>query len=382
MDTPPADHSNPSDGVPPIFPAKKILGGLFTVLTVLAVGAVLFWWHTPTRKPDLSELSTELERQAAQDAEQAEFVRRATMDENAPLNLTDHEWVQRLAGAWWLDSGDGPTVLVFGDATLTRTELGGGIIEHFGVSGLPSSPYFTVFIGSKAAPDHRFLTFQDEAGRYTLLLDDLRHHEDDLFSFRPAGTRDRSYARKLEVSSLFGLRRPAERAEKSGRERAEPSRIDDDIWRRAESLQRQGKLDSLEQLLTRLLPAEPHRREARHRLSRLPTWKETQRRELLRELERNLRRLVGALQDEEHGAALDLFAADARQATADLLQDVSRYGRLRPRIHLGQAEVEDGVVIFNATLTLESRSRRQRSVESLRWTCRMQDGIFLDPLSR
>lgn len=395
----PEGGGGPTFPVPKIFPVRKAVAAWLGLLSLSAAMMLVFRWWTPVQKPDLTALIDTPTDSAGTDVEQAEFLNRALESVDGPRTLTDRQWVSRLAGAWWIDLGQGPTVVVFDGDVVTRTEIDGGIVELRSARGRGVPPYFAVLGGSEGSPEHRFLAFQNEAGAYVLLLDDLASHGDDRFSFRLGGTRTRRDGRRLQVPldelvpgsigrtadrevTTPSRRRPLFRLEPSERDAPRARRTVDDMWRQAEDLRQQGRFQTLERLLVRIVLADPTHREARRWQRQLPGWQRRQLKQSLGRLEDRLRHLAGYMRSGDLDGALGLFAPGAQAQTRPLLVEYFRSPRRRAGIQLSAYESVDGMLIFDATCTLESGRPRGRSIETVRWKSRLVDGRFLDPLER
>ncbi len=379
------------------------VGMVAGALAIGLIALIVSWWRaSPPPPTDLLAPQATDAGDEAPDVEQQAFRQRqerlSAQAEAEPQpeletdrSAVDLEWVQRLAGRWRLDFGRRAISVVFGTTPAKVLDTDALQLTLFPVSGRGLPPYFTVLRGSEGGS---LLGFQNEQGQYEVVLDDLRSHGQDLFSYRIGGTPHRGYGHR---EGRIGRRpdgppgepefEPFPEREEALPERREPIEITierqplEKLWSRAEALKDAGRYDSLEIALERVLVSHPSHRKAERWSRNLSKWRAKQRRNLQAQLDRNLKRLQQAVGRQDLEDVLDLWHAGARSAGRGFFQSFfQRFERTRLRYQLKGSEVDDGTLIFDATLTFEGSDGRQRSLESRPWRGRLVDEYFLDPL--
>ena len=111
-------------------------------------------------------------------------------------------------------------------------------------------------------------------------------------------------------------------------------------------------------------------------------WKERQDRTLRARLRRNLDKLQEAVASKDLDDALEMWLPGARPATGAFLERFFEgHERTRLRFQVGNADLEDGTLVFDATLTFEGLSGSRRTLDPHPWRARLHGDSFLDPLS-
>ena len=381
--------------------------GAVVLLGVLGVAAVVgSWWRSSPQPPtELLGLRSTESQPPATDVEQLAFAAKRDVDrEIAPLPLsdavalTDYAWIERLAGRWTLDLGDRAVAATFGRVAVNRVPGSRLTLDIFPVDGRGVPPFYTVL---RRSENDSFLAFRDEDGQYLGLLDDLQAHGDDLISYRPGGADARR----------FGHRSPSSRVDDPDDPRGGPDIVRNleadsglrhgptepelepkpvvikverrslkELWRRAETLKKSERYDSLEPALDRVLASDPGHRKAKRWRSSLPKWRARQHKQLRSRLGDSLDELQEAVEDQDLDDAVDLWLPGARAATGSYLAGFfRRFDRTRVRYQLKSFEIDDGTMIFDIALTLEGFDGRQRSIETHPWRGRLYGEHFLDP---
>ena len=398
---PASPSSKPGTSDLPPFRALPFL--ILTALMGLSAAGIwsLGWWRQSPERPDLSTLKDRTSQNAVLDSEQDAFRSRPSTEpepEVEPLTeiespdgetgnpLTSRDWIDRLAGLWVLDLGQGPQRVRLGSDIVLKIHRTDWTLELFPTGGGGVPPYYTVFENPEGSA---FLLFRSEDNSASLLLDDLQEHGDQLISFRLQGTSKRSYGHRLQRSGFYDSEplspfstprisrvNPRDRPPSPMERRTRPG-----LWSQAERLRDLGRFESLEDMLDRILRIDPGHAEAREWKSQLPRWRQEQRQNLVSALGDHLDDLSRAVERGRWGDVSRLFIRSAGTSSRRFLQRHFRNSQGRKaRFQIRSLELEDGVLRFDAVLTLESEETNHKSIQTIRWRGRFFDGSFLDPL--
>lgn len=382
----------------PVFPARRVLGSALAIGLILAGVLAANHWLRPLERPDLSDLRDKPSQEIAVDPEQSAFLEprdEAPLPplESAPSSI-DYPWIARLKGEWSFDLSRGVVALSFSDDPPRPALESLGPLDHFPVRGLDpddeSPTYFTVLTSQDS--NNPFLLLRDAQGKTLDMLDDLKVHGTDLISYRLRGSSSRRYGHRLRGPQNVPFRmaqiehESGEAEERETDRHTQASRIQvhrlssSELWQKAEAFKRAGRFDSLERLLRRIPPSDPKARRARQWQKRLPRWRKDQKSRMNRDLRRSLETLQRGIEAGRSEAVLPLFTDGAQRPTQEFLDGFfARGDRHGARYLLKSLELQDGVLIFDVTYTLESVSGSTLSLETHPWRARLHGKQILDP---
>jgi hypothetical protein len=389
---------------------------LATTALALALVAVLITWWSATPSSPVTDLGLRTADGAGEvegggeliDAEQSAFLERrggaALEGEDGAggtgneATFTDTVAVLRLAGAWTFDLGGAPSQLggpeplvgVLGSEVVKRQEREHLTLELFQVLSRDLPSYYTIL----ALPEGRFMTFQGEDGVYRYVLEDVRIHGEDIFSYRLGSSSRRRYAHRLSEEGLRGGDAPRSsdeprlRSEEPDRPpvviRREPDVPVDALWQQGRALMLAERYHSLDRLLDRILRRQPDHGPARRWKEQIPRWIDEQERMITGQVRSRLGELVGGLADRDLERVLAQWGGQADRPTRAFFERrIETYPRIRVWARLLEIEVRDGEAKFSATLTLEgqgggrNRGRRSSSIEEIPWRARFENGVFV-----
>ena len=332
----------------------------------------------------------ERQRQRAQELEANEDLAEG-LEAEGGVTLTDRSLIRSLAGRWRLDLGGRQIVAEFAPVVVDRVRRGSLLVELYPVDSRYLPPFYTVF----ELPDKgTYIAFRAADGSYRLVLEDVRFHGPELFSFQlgRSGQRRTAYRLKGSVPPSLEETRPEDPSGESAADAGrgdppvrivvEPSPPAAQLWAEAEGLRDAGRLHSLKGQLQRLLNAYPRHRQARRWSRRVDGWIQDQREDLIDNLRDELEHLRDGVRDHDLEEIFESWQdrpdAKTRQFFTELL---GRHRYLEARFGLQSVKVEDGTATFSATATLEGWSGRSRNREiiPLRWRGQFRDGHFVSP---
>ncbi|MEO1366741.1 MAG: hypothetical protein AAFX50_06160, partial [Acidobacteriota bacterium] len=224
-----------------------------------------------------------LERQQRRAEELAETT--DNLEDERGVTLTDRSLVRRLSGRWRLDIGGRQAIAEFAPVVVDRVRRGSLLVELYPVNSRHLPPFYTAF----ELPDRgTFIAFRAADGDYRLVLEGVRFHGPNLFSYR-LGDGGRRQAYRLVGDAPPSLER--EEAPESIEAPPRPAggvaiQVDPvppaaEMWSRAEALRDADKLHSLRRYLDQILTYYRDHRQARRWRGRVDRWIEKQRNDLV-----------------------------------------------------------------------------------------------------
>ncbi|MEM1178051.1 MAG: hypothetical protein AAGM22_06900 [Acidobacteriota bacterium] len=333
-----------------------------------------------------AEQAAFLERQKARAQELAETTE--SLEDERGVTLTDRGLIRRLAGRWRLDIGGRQTDAEFAPVVVDRVRRGSLLVELYPVESRHLPPFYTAF----ELPDRgTFIAFRAADGDYRLVLEDVRFHGSDLFSYRlGSGGRRQAYRRRGDGPF------PRDDAASAGREspqllerpgggvdiRVDPVPPASRLWARAESLRKAKLYHSLRRHLDQMLRFHPDHRQARRWRARVDRWIDIQREDLVDDVRDRLDDIHDGVGDHDLEEIFEAWGGRPDSTTRVFFEELlTRHREVEARITLHTVRVEDGVASFDATVTLEGWSGRPRDREIIphRWRGQLVNGRVATP---
>ncbi|MEO1087803.1 MAG: hypothetical protein AAFY88_26510 [Acidobacteriota bacterium] len=308
-----------------------------------------------------------------------------SLEDERGVTLTDRGLIRRLAGRWRLDIGGRQAIAEFAPMVVDRVRRGSLLVELYPVDSRHLPPFYTAF----ELPDRgTFIAFRAADGDYRLVLEGVRFHGPNLFSYRlGGGARRQAYRLIGDVPPSLDRDEAPETLEPTRTEGGVSIQFDpvppaDEMWRRAEALRDADQLHSLRRYLDQILNFHRDHRQARRWRGRVDRWIEKQRDDLVDDVRDRLDDIHDGVGDRDLEEIFDAWGGRPDPGTREFFEElVERHRKLDARIQLHAVEVDDGVATFDATVTLEGWSGRRRDREIIphRWRGQLADERFVTP---